>query len=297
MAGKVCGLSGFVPVHESGLERPVVRARDVVFGRGGERDLTLDLFRPAKPEERPLPVVVFIHGGGWGGGTKESYHDLAARAASHGYLCASVFYRLSGEAPFPAALEDCKCAVRWVRANAARNGSDGEHIAVWGHSAGGHLAAMVALTPGKFEGEGGWHDASSAVQCAACFCAPSDLTVRSPHVLAGAIEQFVGPAPVHGRRPDDQRVRRLQASPLSHVSRQAPPFLIVHGDRDDVVPIEHAERLAAALREAGAQAELVRVKDAGHRLDLMNEEEAGPGGETLLGMTLGFLEKHLRRLT
>jgi len=283
------GLSGFEPVDMSGLQRPVVCRKELVFGRGGDRDLTLDLFRPAKPEERPLPVLVFIHGGGWGGGTKESYHDLAARAASRGYLCASVFYRLAGEAPFPAAIEDCKCAVRWVRSNAAEHGTDGEHIAVWGHSAGGHLAAMVALAPGKFEGEGGWQESSSAVQCAVCFSTPFDLTDKTSG-LEGLVTQFIGPTPADRLRPaggpaaEPDEIRR-QASANTYVAGGKTLFLLFHGV-EDVLPISQSDRFAAALRDAGVPVELVRVPGAGHDLERFSPD--------LFTRAIAFLDKHLK---
>jgi len=289
VAGKGHGLSGFEPVDVSGLQRPAVCARDVIFGRGGDRDLTLDLFRPAETAGDLLPVVVFIHGGGWGGGNKESYHDLAARAASHGYLCASVFYRLSGEAPFPAALEDCKCAVRWVRASAAQHRADGEHIAVWGHSAGGHLAAMVALTPGKFEGQGGWQEVFSAVQCAVCFSTPFDLTDKTSG-LEGIIAQFIGPTPAEGLRPaggparDPERARR-DASATTYVAGGRTPFLLFHGV-EDVLPISQSDRFAAALRDARVPVELVRVPGAGHDLERFSPD--------LFTHAIAFLDKHLK---
>jgi acetyl esterase/lipase len=262
-------------------EPPVVGTTDIVFGRAGDKQLTLDLFRPAGVVEHALPVVVFIHGGGWGGGDKESYHDLATRAASHGYLCATPNYRLSGEAPFPAALEDCKCAVRWLRAHASEQQADADHFAVWGHSAGGHLAAMVALTPGRFEGEGGWAEVSSAVQCALCFSTPFDLTDKTPG-LVGIIAQFIGPAA-------DLHEARRQASPTNYVVGGTTPFLsflLFHGVEDEL-PISQSDRFAGALHRAGVPVELVRVPHAGHDL-----ERYSPG---IFAHAVQFLDEHLKR--
>jgi acetyl esterase/lipase len=250
---------GLEMVSAEGLRCPVAAQNDIVFGRAGGKDLLLDLFRPTAAQDRLLPAVIFIHGGGWGGGNKESYHDLAARVASHGYVCACVSYRLSGEAPFPAAVEDCKCAVRWLRAHAPAYRADPGRFAAWGHSAGGHLAAMVALTPGQFEGEGGWSEQSSAVQVALCFSTPFDLT-DAKSGLEGIIRQFVGPAA------EDAEKVRAQASPINYVAGKKTPFILFHGV-EDVLPIGQSDRFAAALREAGVPFELVRVPQAGHDLE------------------------------
>jgi acetyl esterase/lipase len=271
------GVAGFRRVGIEGLAA-VVAAADIVFGRAGDKQLTLDLLRPAAIGEEPLPVVVFIHGGGWGGGDKESYHDLAARAASHGYLCAAINYRLSGRAPFPGAVEDCKCAVRWLRAHAQEHSADAGRFGVWGHSAGGHLAAMVALTPGQFEGEGGWSDASSAVQCALCYSTPFDLTDKTPG-LVRIINQFIGPAP-------DADEARRRASPMSYVAGGTTPFLLFHGVEDEL-PITQSDRFAEALGRAGVPVELVRVPGAGHDLERFSPE--------IFARAVRFLDEHLKR--
>jgi acetyl esterase/lipase len=248
----------YEPIEVPGSSTPILLATNIVFGRGGQIDLKLDLYRSDTAAASPLPIVVFIHGGGWHGGEKESYRDPALRVASHGYLCASIDYRLSGEAPFPAALEDCKCAVRWLRAHAADCGGDPEHVAAWGHSAGGHLAAMVALTPGRFEGDGGWPGFSSAIRCALCYSTPYDLAALEQH-LGIALTQFLA----------DGGTER--ASPMTYVSPAAVPFLICHGDQDDLVPVEQSDRFVAAMRAAGAPAKYTRLRGAGHDLSPFHE--------------------------
>jgi acetyl esterase/lipase len=269
---------GLEMVKAEGLRCPVAAQSNVVFGRAGGKDLLLDLFRPAAAQDELLPALIFIHGGGWGGGNKESYHDLAARVASRGYVCACVSYRLSGEAPFPAAVEDCKCAVRWLRAHAPAYRADPGRFAVWGHSAGGHLAAMVALTPGQFEGEGGWFEQSSAVQCALCFSTPFDLT-DTTQGLEGIIRQFVGPA---AEAPEKVRA---QASPINYVAGKKTPFILFHGV-EDVLPIGQSDRFAAALREAGVPFELVRVPQAGHDLERYSPD--------IFANAVRFLHQHLK---
>lgn len=268
-----CNSFEFKPARAAGLETPVAVAADVVFCRAGPSDLRLDLYRPERSAQAPLPMVVFIHGGGWHGGEKEAYRDLASQVACRGYLCASVDYRLAGEAPFPAALEDCKCAVRWLRAHAALLGADPDRVAAWGHSAGGHLAALVALTPGRFEGQGGWGEFSSAVDCALCYCAPFDLAALRRH-LGAAVDQFLGSAAAE------------DASPLRYVAANAVPFLVCHGDQDDLVPVAQSDQFVAALRAAGNQVEYIRVPGAGHDL--------AQAGEDLFVAALAFLDRHLK---
>jgi acetyl esterase/lipase len=119
--------------------------KDIEFGKAGEHCLKLDLYRPAKLD-KPVPGLIFIHGGAWKGGTKDMYRPYAVQYAQKGYVAASISYRLSSVAPFPAAVEDAKCAVRWMRAGADKYGVDPNHICVLGGSAGGHLAMMVAYS-------------------------------------------------------------------------------------------------------------------------------------------------------
>jgi len=270
----------FKPVEVAGLSIPVAAATDVVFGRGGERDLRLDLYRPAAGTEFPLPAVVFIHGGGWHGGDKADYRDLAARITARGYLCASVDYRLSGEALFPAALEDCKAAVRWLRAHSAAIRAAPRYVAAWGHSAGGHLAAMLALTPGRFEGAGGSAHAASGVQCALCFSTPFDLAALVPS-LGASLEQFLGSTAV------ERAAILAQASPLSYAPGSTTPFFVCHGDQDDLVPVAQSDRFVAAVRTAEAPVEFVRVPGAGHDLERHSED--------ILARALRFLDTHLKQ--
>jgi len=264
----------YEPIELPKSNTPILLAADIPFGRGGQTDLKLNLYHPETAAPSALPIVVFIHGGGWHGGDKESYRDPALRVAARGYLCVSVDYRLSGEAPFPAALEDCKCAIRWLRAHAAECGGDPEHIAAWGHSAGGHLAAMAALTPGRFDGDGGWAEFSSAVQCALCYSTPFDLAALEQH-LGIALEQFLA----------DGGTER--ASPMSYITATAVPILVCHGDQDDLVPVEQSDRFVAAMRDAGAPIEYTRLRGAGHDLS--------PFHEAIVVEAVRFLDGTLKR--
>jgi acetyl esterase/lipase len=232
----------------------------------GFRPLALDLHVP--DGDGPFPIVVWIHGGGWLGGARSMGH--AEELAQHGYAVAAVDYRLSGEAIFPAQLLDLKGAVRWLRASAATYRLDPQRIAGWGASAGAHLASMLALTAGKaeFEGDvGGNLDQSSALQCVVDYFVVSDLgaldsgpmtATPMPGVPRTMQETLLGYAP--SANPDAAR----RAGPLSHVRPDAPPFLLIHGDVDPIIPPHHSRLLHEALRQAGADAELVELSGAVH---------------------------------
>ena len=149
--------------------------RDIVYGRGGDTDLKLDVDLPALERKGPLPVVVWIHGGAWRAGSREG--TRASGLVEQGFATVSISYRLTREAIFPAQIHDCKCAIRWIRAHAGKYGFDPKRIGVWGSSAGGHLVAMLGTSGGvkELEGRGGWADEDSRVQAVVDFYGPSDL--------------------------------------------------------------------------------------------------------------------------
>ncbi|MFI7604347.1 alpha/beta hydrolase fold domain-containing protein [Micromonospora sp. NPDC049366] len=236
----------------------------VVAAHAGFRPLTLDVAVPPAASA-PAPVLLFIHGGAWLHGSPKQPADwlMAAdpftTALRAGFAVAFAQYRLSGEARFPAQLDDVRSAVRWLRRDGGALGLDGGRIGVWGESAGGHLASMIALTG---------TDDDSRVRAAVCWYAPSNLShmQRQAHPLAeidhdapDAPESLLigGPVPQH---PDLARA----ASPVTYVSPQAPPMLLVHGDRDLIVPVGQSQELAAALRAVGADVELLVIPGAGH---------------------------------
>ena len=234
--------------------------QNVVYGTGGGRELTLNLYLPEEEAGEPRPGVVFIHGGGWRNGNPSQFHRHSATLAEHGYVCASITYRLSGEAQFPAALEDSKCAVRWMRANAEELGLDVDRLAVGGGSAGGHLAGLVAMTePGEFEGEGGNPEQSSAAQAYVGFNPVADLAgmgeKRPDHPM---LVEFLGVAYT-----DDPEAYK-KASPIAYVSEDSPPTLLLHGTEDVTVPYADAEAMVTALQELGVEAELFTAEGVGH---------------------------------
>src|SRR3954451_7438253 len=181
-AGLLAVLYGFAaaPPARGAGEAPadVQFTRDVVFGKGGGEELKLNLARPADAARKRLPCVVFIHGGAWSAGDRAAHADDIRRLAALGYVAATGDYRLAPKHPFPAQVQDVKCAVRFLRAHAEPYGLDPDHIGAWGVSAGGHLALMLGVTQKEdgLEGDGGWPEQSSAVQAVIAFYPRTDLT-------------------------------------------------------------------------------------------------------------------------
>lgn len=243
----------------------VVWDKDVEYARVGERALALDILRPAEPPEGKMPALVYIHGGGFRAGEKEGGLSHNAPFAARGYFTVTVEYRLSGEAIFPAAIEDCKAAVRWIRANAEKYGVDPDRIGAWGHSAGGHLSALLGTSGGiaELEGTGGNAEQSSRVQCVVDCFGPTDflaLVKQRPENRPGGHPE----ADFLGGKIEENEERARLASPATHASADDPPFLILHGTEDPVVPFEQSEILAGALKDAGADVTFVSVEGGGH---------------------------------
>jgi acetyl esterase/lipase len=220
--------------------------RDLSYLPGGHERHKLDVYVP-KNAKGQLPLVVWVHGGGWSMGSKNN--PPALFLLRHGYAVASINYRLVQHAPFPAQIEDCKAALRWLRAHADKYHIDPKHVGVWGASAGGHLVALWGTTNGKkeLEGKEGHLDQSSSVQAVVDYFGPTDL---KRYLKLLGIEQ--------------NKEKAALASPLTHVNKDCPPFLIVHGDKDLAVPYRESEELTAALKKAGVDVTLHKLEGVGH---------------------------------
>jgi acetyl esterase/lipase len=239
--------------------------RDLVYKTVNGAALTLDLYCPEKVSG-PAPVIVWIHGGAWRRGGKRKCPAVAL--VPDGYAVASIDYRLSSTAPFPAQIEDCKAAVRWLRANAAKYNLDADRIGVWGMSAGGHLAALLGTSGGvpELEGSGDNMQYSSRVQAVCAVAGPTNLpalTNVGPKRMS-AIEGLLG-GPL-----EKDKAKAIAASPIHYVSKDDPPFLIVHGEGDRVIPVEQSQRLYEALQKAGVNATLKILPQVGHQGVLMD---------------------------
>ena len=239
----------------------------------GVRPLELDLWLPPVGGAA-VPVVVFLHGGGWRLGSRNSAGPALAGAprspftdvASAGIAVASIDYRLSGEASWPAQLHDAKAAARWLRARSAELGIDPERIASWGESAGGHLAALVALTSGDatLEGQIGIQGPSSHSSAVVTWYAPTDLPRLPADLGTDPMAPDTREALLLGAPLASVPETAAQASPITYVAAGAPSFLLLHGISDRFIPCVQSERMHAALIAAGVDAELHRYEGADH---------------------------------
>jgi acetyl esterase/lipase len=261
--------------------------RDLVYKRVNGETLPLDLYYP-KQFSGSLPVIVWIHGGAWSRGRKERCPAVAL--VKYGYAVASIDYRLTGMAPFPAQIQDCKAAVRWLRANASAYHLDPDHIGAWGFSAGGHLAALLGTSGDvrQFEGSGDNMSYSSRVQAVCDVSGPSDLVRLYQEAAQSSTEKgakaAAAVAALVGGSAEPDLAEAAAASPIHYVSKDDPPFLIIHGEDDSTVPVTQAESLAAALKGAGVKTELEVVSGRRH----------GVAGPRFLPMIRAFFDKYLK---
>ncbi|HEV3138005.1 MAG TPA: alpha/beta hydrolase, partial [Pirellulales bacterium] len=223
--------------------------------RDGVKACVLDLAMPKQSAGEPRAAIVVIHGGGWIEGDKSSFTTTKTPGnildfAKLGFVAVTINYRLSGEAPFPAALDDCRCAVRWLRANAAKYHVDPARIGAWGNSAGGHLALLLGLMPPEApDKHEPYADQSNQVQAVVSDSGPIDLLTQYEHKqLIGVVEKFMGGPPEGARRADYQR-----ASPVHYVSEKIPPLLLIYGVIDTQVDVLLTDQFVAALGRAGAK--------------------------------------------
>jgi acetyl esterase/lipase len=231
----------------------VIIRPDQLYAEPGGVALRFDLFRPETNE--PLPLVICIHGGGWISGSKEDMRDVALRLAANGFAAACPNYRLAPLHPFPAAVDDIRSFVAAAKKNAAEWRIDPERIASLGNSAGGHLAAMAGLSPAP----------EARVSAVVDICGITDLTQPPQHfpVSWAFLEEFMG-VPYEG----NEELYR-QASPLYQITSEAPPFLVVHGEADDIVSIKQSELLVAAFEEHGVKHEYHSLPNEMHSFSFL----------------------------
>jgi pectinesterase len=236
---------------------------DVTYAHYGDRTLEMDIYRP-QGVWGELPAIVCIHGGGWQKGSKINHRKVAQALANQGFVTASIDYRLSGEAQFPAQIQDCKAAVRFLRANAKKYGINADKIGAIGHSAGGHLTALLATSAGvtELEEQGGNQNFSSTIQAAVPMGGQTDfLSQRTRDISSdekrGSIwRQFLGGSLEN--KPDTYRL----ASPLVHLDKQDPPCWFITGEKDD--PSTRADDFRIRMKAFGIPTGLTVIKDAPH---------------------------------
>ena len=270
---------------------------DVEYGQGGSRPLRMHILRPRLTPKERLPVIVFIHGGGWFEGHYNRGLAPLLHFAERGFLCATIEYRLSDEAKFPAQIEDAKTAVRFLRAKAQEFHLDTERIVVWGQSAGGHLAALLGTSGNvkELEGAGGWREFSSRVNAVVDWNGPVDfLEAKELERLMKqkqaegwkeiAMERlFGGPVLAH-------KEQAARANPVTYVSKDDPPFLIMHGDEDRTVALSQSQLLYEALKKAGVDVTFNVIKGGGH----FGIDGISPLQSDFARMMDAFFDKHLK---
>ena len=259
--------------------------RDLTYCTGEGVTLKLDMHYPQEMDG-PEPVVMWVHGGSWSSGSKSSGPGMAdvPELLARGYVVAAVDYRLAPQYKFPAQIEDVKCAIRFLRANASQFNLKPDRIGVWGHSAGGHLVALLGTTDASagFEGSGGYADQSTHVQAVVDMSGPTDLR-GMPSGLAES---------VFGAKDSFSDILK-RASPTTYISKDDPPFLILQGDRDTSVPPSQSQILYDRLKAAGIPATLVMVKNAEHSFEPVGGD-ISPTRTELTQLIADFFDQHLR---
>ena len=267
---------------------------DVKYIPNGDPAQVLDIYFPEKRGDKPLPLLIWVHGGGWTGGSKAEMPYL--NQLSRGYIVASIEYRFSQKALFPAQIQDCQAAIRWLRANAGKYNIDPDHIGVGGASAGGHLVALLGTSGGKktFPPIGGNEDQSDRVQAVCDIFGPTDFWTVIKQAEADKevknVFSWNNGDPysklIGGKLGQDQD-KCNAVSPVHYVSKDSPPFLILHGDRDTLVPFAQSVELTDLLTKAGVPVTLQRMPGSGH---------GGPAfGLPAVGrLTNAFFDKHLK---
>ena len=271
----------------------------IVYGQGGDTSLKLNLAQPVGNQpvgnEGLRPALIFIHGGGWVLGNRNVHNKEIRQAAERGYVAISISYRLmkidrtkepQTAAPnFPAQVHDAKAAVRWLRANAAKYQVDPDRIGVVGFSTGAHLALMLGLTdPSEgMEGEGGHADQSSRVQAVVNFFGPTEMV----SCFRGSVLSWLFPLFLGGT-PEKAAKQYTAASPVTYVSRNDPPVLTIHGDKDTVVPTSQARLLDQKMKTAGASHTLIILSGQPHGIE-------GKYRDSAFESAYSFLDQHLRK--
>lgn len=300
-----------------GCDRPtkIATYKDIEYSnystKQGKQKLLLDLFLPEQKPSQPLPVLIYIHGGGWWGGNKNlCFKNIQKRQGmekfiERGYALACINYRLSDRAVFPAQIQDVKTAVRWLKQNANKYNLNPDKFGAWGESAGGHLSALLATSAGVKELEENPKNSqfSTRIQAAVNLYGPTDFTKVRP-----AFEQPYTPAVAKYKQrpwyqytvatnrllggPVSQKLKLATlANPITHIDANDPPFLIAHGGLDDIVPLSQSELLVKALQAKGVEVTFIQEPKRGHYFGGDKGEYFAP---KYIDIMLKFFDTHLK---
>jgi acetyl esterase/lipase len=274
----------FLVLPLQGGDAKIRTEKNIVYGKGDGVDLELDLAMPTG--KGPFPAVVCIHGGGWKAGNRQQLNGLTEMLAKKNFVAVTVTYRFAPKYKFPAQIEDCKASVRWLRANAEKYQINPDKIGCVGFSAGGHLCCLLGAADEKanLEGKGGNPKQSSKVQAVVSFFGPTDFVEKT---WTNDIENIFF-IPFLGGRFEEKKDVYRKASPIVYCTKECPPFLFFHGNKDLLVGIEHSEKMNASLKKLGVSSELVTMPGDAH----------GWGGEKLtktLNQTARFFEEKLQK--
>jgi acetyl esterase/lipase len=264
-----------------------IEGLDIPYGEAGGKPLLLDIYRPSG-SSKPRPGLFLIHGGGWVEGDKASQRDTAEGFARAGFVGITVGYRLAKDdaSRYPAQVDDVRRAVRWVRAHADQIGVDPDRLGAFGHSAGGHLAAILGTTDARGTGDPDLKDYSSRVQCVVDCCGPTDFTDESSPPVGPKIAWMV--PNLFGKTRDEAPDAYVEASPVKHVDASSAPTLILHGDADDIVPLDQSRKLRDALAKAGVEVKLVELPGEGH---IFIQPESN---DRMIVESMAFFRRHLK---
>lgn len=241
-----------------------VAHKDIEYATVDEISLKLDLFRPA--ERTNVPLVIYVHGGAWRSGSKSN--PPVSALVGKGFAVASIEFRQTPVAPFPANVHDLKAAIRFLRARAGEYGCDAKRFVIAGTSSGGHLAALVGVSNGNKELEGdlgGHREVSSDVQAIVSFYGAANLqTILSQSTPHGLSVRVPALQLLLGGQPEEKPALARLASPVTHVGKSDPPLLLIHGDADPQMPIEQSRELHAAYQRAGLDVKFIVMPGSVH---------------------------------
>jgi acetyl esterase/lipase len=287
--------AGLRPLHfaRAGV---VVKHKDIAYGGAGARNL-LDVYQPVNRPQTAMPVLIQLHGGGWVTGSKNDQGlPLMYQMAEQGWTCVAINYRLGPEARFPAMLEDVLTAIAWVKTHARDYGANPDFIAITGGSAGGHLASLAALIRDRARFQPGFEQVDTRVSVAVPFYGRYDFLNRHEVLAGNGLKSFLSQQVMPGPQASDPELWEL-ASPESQVHADAPPFLVIHGSKDSMIPAAEARAFVRALSAVSTQpVDYAELQGAEHAFDMVRSSWATPSVNAVARFLAGHYLLYLRQV-